>query len=214
VSTHPDIPVAISARHVHLTPATIEQLFGRGYALRVHAPLSQPGQYAAEETVTLVGPKGELAHVRVVGPPRHADQVEISRSDEVLLGIDAPVRTSGKLGATPGIKIVGPGGEVNLPHGVVIAKRHIHMNPQDAERLGVRDHEVVQVAVHSDGRDLIFGDVVIRVSPDYRLELHLDTDEGNAAALHAGDRALLLTPTHARARLHNHRIASVERGRR
>lgn len=187
------IPVAISARHVHLTHATAERLFGPGYQLHPHAPLTQPGQYAAEETVTLIGPHGRLEHVRVVGPERQADQVEISRSDQIVLGIDAPVRLSGELVGTPGITLEGPRGRVTLTKGVVCALRHIHMSPEDARRLGVHDHDTVEVSVTPHhGRDLIFGDVVVRVSPGYRLELHLDTDEGNAAGVVHGDTARLL----------------------
>jgi acetate kinase len=186
------IPIAISARHVHLTQHTIDALFGPGHALRVKAPLSQPGQFAAEETVALVGPRGRLEQVRVLGPPRGADQVELARSDEIALGIDAPLRVSGDLGATPGIELVGPAGRVLLASGVVTAVRHIHMSPADAAQLGVHDHQRVSVAVDSDGRDILFGDVVVRVSPQFRLELHLDTDEGNAAGVRHGATARLI----------------------
>jgi len=188
------LPVAVSARHVHLTERSIESLFGAGHQLCAHAPLSQPGQFACEETVTLVGPRGELPHVRVVGPPRSADQVEISRTDELLLGLDAPVRLSGELEHTPGILLRGPAGTIRLPRGVVLAQRHIHISPEEALRLGVHDHEVVAVALHSPERQLVFGDVVVRVSPGYRLELHLDTDEGNAAGVRPGDVAELIAP--------------------
>lgn len=177
------IPVAISARHVHLCQQSIDRLFGAGYRLTLKNRLSQPGQYAATETVTLVGPRGRLTAVRVLGPPRDADQVELSRSDEMTLGIDAPLRISGDLAATPGIAIVGPAGQVVLEQGVITAARHIHMSPQDARDFGVRDRQRVQVAIDSEGRDLLFGDVVVRVSPDFLLELHLDTDEGNAAGI-------------------------------
>jgi acetate kinase len=196
------IPVAISARHVHLTAASVRRLFGAAHALRVHSRLSQPGQFAARETVTLVTRHGQLTDVRVVGPVRSANQIEISRSEAVLLGLEAPLRVSGRLAKTPGIRMVGPAGSVALAHGVVLAKRHIHMSPADARRLGVRDREIVQVAVDTDGRGLIFGDVVVRASPDYQLELHLDTDEGNAAGLKTGDPVRLICPVDARARLH------------
>jgi acetate kinase len=186
------IPVAVSARHVHLRQATIDELFGPGHVLRIKAPLSQPGQYAAVETVSLQGPRGRLDEVRVLGPPRDADQVELSRSDEIALGLDAPLRVSGDLDCTPGIVLAGPAGQVRLGCGVVTAVRHIHMTPQDALRFGVRDREQVSVAVDSNGRDLIFGDVVVRVSPNFRLELHLDTDEGNAAGVRPGTVARLL----------------------
>jgi acetate kinase len=184
--------VAISARHVHLSQPTVDALFGAGHVLQVKAPLSQPGQFAAVETVALVGPHGRIEHVRVLGPPRAADQVELARSDEITLGIDAPLRVSGELAHTPGIEVVGPAGSVRLAAGVVMPVRHIHMSPEDAERLGVRDRQRVSVAVDSDGRDLVFGDVVVRVSAQFRLELHLDTDEGNAAGVGPGTRARLL----------------------
>ena len=192
MSGDPMVPVAISARHVHLTAANIERLFGAGYELHARTPLKQPGQFAAEETVTLVGPKGELGHVRIVGPARDEDQVEISRTDEVGLGLDAPVRASGELGHTPGIEVVGPAGRVRLDHGVVLAQRHLHLSPQEAAQLGLYNHQRVQAALSGHGRDLIFQDVIVRVSPHYRLELHLDTDEGNAAGVMPGDRARIL----------------------
>jgi acetate kinase len=180
------IPVAVSARHVHLCTATIEALFGPGYQLRVRAPLSQPGQYAAEETVTLVGPRGRIAGVRVLGPPRKHDQVEISRTDEFALGVDAPVRISGDLANTPGITLEGPRGTVTIPSGVIAARRHIHMSPADARRFGVRDCDTVSVRIDTDGRDLTYGDVMVRVSPEFSLEMHLDTDEANAAGIQRG----------------------------
>jgi acetate kinase len=187
------IPVAISAHHVHLTQQTIDQLFGENHVLQPRAPLSQPGQFAAVDTVTLVGPRGRLEHVRVLGPPRIADQVEISRTDARVLGLEAPLRLSGDLDATPGITLIGPRGQVVLASGVVCALRHIHMSPADAVRLNVRDHEVVEVEIDSDGRPVIFGDVIVRVSPTFRLEFHLDTDEGNAAGVGPGTVAHLTT---------------------
>jgi acetate kinase len=195
------IPVAISARHVHLTLPTVAKLFGEGHALRVHAPLTQPGQFAAEETVTLIGPRGRLEHVRVVGPARSADQVEISRSDEFMLGIEAPLRESGRLGGTPGVRLEGPCGSVELTHGVICAQRHIHMSPADADVLRLRDGDTVEVAVSGHERGLVFGDVRVRVAPEFHMELHLDTDEGNAAGLHSGEDGLLLSPTAGLARV-------------
>jgi acetate kinase len=141
-----------------------------------------------------VGPNGRLEHVRVLGPPRAKDQVEISRTDQRALGLEAPLRVSGDLDATPGVTLEGPAGKTTLTRGVVCALRHIHMSPADAERLGVHDRDEVDVAIGGSGRDVVFGDVIVRVSPDYRLELHLDTDEGNAAGVHAGSRARLLKP--------------------
>lgn len=188
------IPIAVSARHAHLTQATLDVLFSPGHVLRVKSPLSQPGQFAAIETIDLVGPSGRLEHVRVMGPPRDEDQIELSRSDETLLGIDAPLRVSGDLASTPGIELVGPAGRVRLDGGVVTPVRHIHMSPADAQQFGVCDREHVRVAVDSDGRDVVFADVVVRVSPQFRLELHLDTDEGNAAGVCQGATARLLAP--------------------
>lgn len=186
VATQPTIPIAISARHVHLTPASVAALFGPGRTLTPLKPISQPGQYAAQETVTLVGPRGRIANVRVLGPPRVADQVEISRTDEFALGIDAPVRESGDLENTPGIRIEGPAGTITLRKGVICALRHIHMRPADAAAFNVANGDRVDVRVESDGRDLVFGDVLVRVRDDFVLEMHVDTDEGNAAGLDPG----------------------------
>ena len=192
---NPRIPIAVSARHAHLTQATIEQLFGAGHRLQPKTALSQTGQFSAQETVRVIGPRGELPHVRLMGPPRAHDQVEISRSDEFTLGIDAPVRISGDLANTPGATLEGPQGRVTLSGGVICARRHIHMNPRDAELFGIADCDTVSVRIDSQGRDLTFGDVSVRVSPQFTLELHLDTDEANAAKVKAGDYAELLKPT-------------------
>ncbi len=183
VAQESDIPVAISARHVHLTDEAVSALFGAGHSLEPAQPLSQPGQFACKETVTLVGPRQRLEDVRVVGPARPRCQVEISRTDEFHLGIDAPVRCSGDLDGTPGVLLEGPAGRYALDEGVICAQRHIHMTPDDAERFGVGHKDVVEVALDTDGRDLVFADVVVRVKPSYRLEMHVDTDEGNAAEL-------------------------------
>jgi len=186
------IPVAISARHAHLSQATIDRLFGPGYVLKQRAALSQTGQFAAQESVALIGPGGRIDGVRVLGPPRAHDQVEISRTDEFTLGVDAPVRISGDLLNTPGITLEGPRGRITLPNGLISARRHIHMSPEDAARFGVRDCDTIQVKLDTDGRDLIFGDVMVRVSPDFRLEMHLDTDEANAAGIEQGDEGELV----------------------
>ncbi len=187
----PTIPVAVSARHVHLRQETVDRLFGEGHELRVKKWLSQPGQFAAEETVTVVGPRNRIERVRVLGPVRSVDQLEISRTDEFFLGIDAPVRESGKVANTPGCRLIGPGGTYDISEGVICAWRHIHMTPQDATTFGVRDRDIVEVAVGSGERSLIFGNVLIRVSPNYRLEMHLDTDEGNAAEIDPGEEGVL-----------------------
>ena len=181
------VPIAISARHAHLSRRTLDSVFGKGYVLRPRTWLSQHGQFAAEETVKLVGPRGSIEQVRVMGPPRPCDQVEISRSDEFILGIDAPVRISGDIANTPGVTIQGPAGRVTLANGVICARRHIHMNPRDAAGLGLRDHDCVEVRIDTGARELSFGDVVVRVAPDFQFELHLDTDEANAAGVQAGD---------------------------
>jgi acetate kinase len=186
------VPVAVSARHIHLTDAAVDTLFGPGHALRPAQPLSQPGQYACEERVTLVGPRRTLEDVRVVGPTRSHCQVEISRSDEFHLGVDAPVRCSGDVEGTPGIVVEGPAGRLTLDEGVICAQRHIHMTPEDAERYAVAHRDVVDVVLDTQGRDLVFGDVVVRVKPSYRLEMHVDTDEGNAAELGRGAQGVLV----------------------
>ncbi|MET0985013.1 MAG: phosphate propanoyltransferase [Steroidobacteraceae bacterium] len=191
VSCGERIPVAISARHAHLSQPTIDRLFGTSYELHPRTALSQHGQYAAEETVTLIGPRGSIKDVRLMGPPRPDDQIEISRTDEFTLGIEAPLRLSGDLHDSPGITLEGPTGRATIPRGVISARRHIHMSPDDAARYGVRDLQSVQVKIDSLGRDLTFGDVIVRVSPAFSLELHLDTDEANAAGLLPGDLAEL-----------------------
>ncbi len=186
------IPVAVSARHVHLRQETVEALFGPGYQLTERAPLSQPGQFSCNETVTVVGPKNRIERVRILGPVRPADQVEISRTDEFFLGIDAPVRESGKIENTPGCTLIGPYGEAALQTGVICAWRHIHMTPQDADNFGVSDKDIVEVRIGNDNRSLTFGNVLVRVSPNYKLEMHIDTDEGNAANLSPGAQGVLI----------------------
>ncbi len=185
------IPVAISARHVHLTQEHVEALFGPGHTLTADKEISQPGQFAAVERVNLVGPRNSIERVRIIGPVRSRTQVEISRTDEFTLGLDAPIRGSGDLDNTPGIRLEGPAGFVTLTEGVICSQRHIHMTPEDAERFGVEHKDVVEVRLDTDGRDLVFGDVLVRVSPKYRLEMHLDTDEGNAAEVSRGFEAVL-----------------------
>ncbi|MBK7406653.1 MAG: acetate/propionate family kinase [Saprospirales bacterium] len=209
VNPIPRIPIAISARHVHLQQETVEALFGKGHQLNIHKWLSQPGQFAAQETVTLVGPKNKLENVRILGPCRDHDQVEISRTDEFFIGIDAPIRESGKIENSPGIKLIGPKGEVLLPEGVICAWRHIHMNPSDAATFGVEDRDVVDVAViNGTERDLVFGNVLIRVSEDYILEMHIDTDEGNAAEIESGNTTGALMATKSKGVLQKRRIMS------
>ncbi|MFN7147528.1 MAG: phosphate propanoyltransferase, partial [Myxococcota bacterium] len=180
------IPIAVSARHVHLTQEAVEILFGTGHTLTVMKPISQPGQFAAHEKVNLIGPRRSIEGVRVLGPTRGKCQVEVSRTDEFHLGLDAPIRDSGDVANSPGLTLEGPAGRLTLREGLICARRHIHMHPTDAERFGVKDRDVVEVAVDTDGRDLVFGDVLVRVHPEFVLEMHVDTDEANAAELDQG----------------------------
>lgn len=177
------IEIETSARHVHLSEEHLAILFGEGAVLTRKKDLSQPGQFACEERVDVVGPKKTLTRVSVLGPTRSATQVELSATDARSIGITAPVRESGVLDATPGCKLVGPKGEVEIAQGVIVAKRHIHTTPEDAEKLGVTDKEIVSLKVDTDGRSLIFGDVVVRVSKNYATYVHIDTDEANAAGI-------------------------------
>ena len=172
--------VETSARHVHLTAQTVETLFGKGHTLTNKKDLSQPGQFACEEKVTVVGPKGSLK-ASVLGPTRPADQVELSLTDARTIGVQAPVRESGDIEGSGGCKLVGPAGEVEIPVGVIAAKRHIHLTPADAEEFGVSDKEIVSVKIDSEGRSTVFGDVVVRVNPNFAAAMHIDTDESNAA---------------------------------
>ena len=173
--------VETSARHVHLTEEHIKILFGEGATLTVKKPLSQPGQFACEERVTLVGPKKSIPNVIIHGPARSATQVEVSLTDARTLGVDAPVRESGDIAGSGACKIVGPCGEVEISEGVIAAKRHIHLTPADAEAFGVEDKQIVSVKISSADRSTIFGDVVVRVSPKFAAAMHIDTDESNAA---------------------------------
>ena len=179
------IPVEISAHHVHLAQADVEALFGPGHQLTPMHELSQPGQFACEEQVHLVGPKGRIAKVRVLGPTRKETQVEIAMTEQFKLGVQPPIRQSGDLAGTPGVTLEGPYGSSTIERGVICAQRHIHMSPEDALRFRVRDNYVVRVRVEGE-RELIFGDVVVRVNPAFRLAMHIDTDEGNAANVRTG----------------------------
>ena len=173
--------VETSARHVHITKEDLKVLFGPDAQLHNKKDLSQPGQFACEERVTIVGPKGEMKGVTILGPERNATQVEISLTDARKLGLNAPIRESGDIAGSAPCKIVGPCGEVEISEGVIAAKRHIHMTPEDAEAFGVADKEIVCVKVGTPERSLIFGDVVVRVSDKFALAMHIDTDESNAA---------------------------------
>ena len=173
--------IETSARHVHLTKEHIEILFGKGHELTHKKDLSQPGQFACEERVTVVGPKKSIPNVIILGPARPATQVEVSLTDARTLGVKAPVRESGDVAGSGACKLVGPCGEVELSEGVIAAKRHIHLTPADAEKFGVEDKQIVSVKVASDGRSTIFGDVVVRVNPNFAAAMHIDTDESNSA---------------------------------
>ncbi len=178
--------VETSARHVHVSKEHLEILFGEGYELTVKKMLSQPGQYACEERVTVVGSKKELANVSILGPCRPATQVELSLTDARSIGVAAPVRESGDVAGSGACKLVGPKGEVEISEGVISAKRHIHMTTADAAEFGVKDTQIVSVKIDSDGRSLTFGDVIVRVSDSYALAMHIDTDESNAAGCTPG----------------------------
>jgi acetate kinase len=183
--------VEVSAHHIHLTQEHVEALFGKGHQLTKHADLSQPGQYACKEQLTIVGPKGKIDRVRVLGPTRKYTQIEIALTEQYRLGIAPPVRESGDISDTPGCTLEAPGsdgkpgGSVKIDKGVICALRHIHMSPEDALRYGVRDKSFVRVRIEGD-RKLTFGDVLVRVDPSFKLAMHIDTDEANAASVQTG----------------------------
>ena len=175
-----EVKIGLSNKHLHLQKEHIEILFGKGHELTPTKPLVQPGQFACEEKVTIVGSKKEMK-ASILGPVRPETQVELSLTDARSIGVDAPIRESGDIAGSGACKLVGPAGEVELKEGVIAAKRHIHATPEDAEKLGVQDKDVVSVKIDTDGRSLVFGDVVVRVSPKFALAMHIDTDESNAA---------------------------------
>lgn len=183
------VEMEASGRHVHVTKAQAQQLFG--HDLTPSRELSQPGQYLAHERVTIIGPKGKFENVAVLGPARKEAQVEISLSDGRVLGIEPPVRLSGSVKDTPGITIRGEKGEIAIECGVIAAQRHIHMTPEDAQRFGVADKQVVRLETYTE-RPLVFGDVVVRVSPDFQTSVHLDFDEANACGFKQGDFGRIL----------------------
>lgn len=185
------VPVGVSARHIHLSQEHIAALFGPDAELTVMKPLSQPGQFAANETVEVIGPKGRFPKVRILGPARPQTQLEISRTDAFALGLNPPVRESGDIAGSPGIKIVGPAGEVTVDEGVIIAARHIHFHTSEAEAWGIRDKQRLRVRVGGE-RGLIFENVIARVSDNFVLDMHIDTDEANAAGVRNGDSAEII----------------------
>jgi propanediol utilization protein len=177
------VPVSVSARHCHLAACDVARLFGPDHKLTPARPLSQRGQFACQETVTLVGPRGRLEQVRVLGPERKQTQVEITQTEARALGVGpVPVRLSGNLEGTPGVRLVGPAGSVDLPSGLIVAQRHLHASPKDARRLHVRDGQLLSIRVGGK-KGVTFSGVKVRVSPESKLELHLDTDEANAARI-------------------------------
>jgi putative phosphotransacetylase len=180
------VPIGVSARHIHLSREIMEHLFGDGYELTFFRPLTQPGQFAAEETVTLQGPKGQISKVRILGPLRQTTQVEISMTDAIHLGIKSPVRESGHLDGTPGITLIGPKGTFSLIHGVIIASRHIHLHSSDAKIYGIKDNDHLNVEL-GEGRACIFHHVIARISDEFQIEMHIDADEANAAGVKTGD---------------------------
>lgn len=185
------VPIGVSARHIHLSFEDKEKLFGPGCKLTPRNPLSQPGQFACEEEVEVIGPKGRSLKLRILGPERKSTQVELSLTDAIFLGLQPPVRDSGDIEGTPGIKVIGPKGEVELEKGVIVAWRHIHTPTPMAEKLGLYDKQLVKVKLGTI-RALIFENVLIRVRDDFSWELHIDTDEANAAMVKTGDIATLI----------------------
>jgi acetate kinase len=177
--------VEVSAHHIHLTQEHVEALFGPGHQLTRHADLSQPGQYACKEQLAIVGPKGRIERVRVLGPTRKYTQIEIAMTEQFKLGVHPPVRQSGDIAGSPGCTLEGTAGSIQVDGGVICALRHIHMAPEDALGYGVRDKSVVRVHIAGD-RKLVFGDVLVRVDPTYALAMHIDTDEANAASVKTG----------------------------
>lgn len=180
------IPIGVSNRHIHLSKEDLEFLFGVGYELTNIKSLKQPGQFASKEVVTIKGPKGELEKVRILGPLRNQTQIEISLSDSFKLGVKAPIKESGKLEETPGLKIIGPKGTIETSKGTIVALRHIHMDESTAEKLNLADKDIVDVEVNGV-RKGVLGNVLVRVSDKYVLEMHVDMDEANASCLKNGD---------------------------
>jgi len=186
-----EVPVGISARHIHLSQAEIDKLFGKGYKLQKYRRLYQEKEFAAKETLTVVGPKGVLENVRIIGPSRQSTQIEVSRTDAFKLGITVPIRDSGDIAETPGCVLIGPKDVLSLKQGVIIPKAHVHMHPKDAKQLKLKEKDRVQVAVCSE-RPVTFNDVLIRIDPAVKLEMHLDTDEANAAFVENGKNAFII----------------------
>jgi len=185
------VPVGLSNKHLHLSQEDLEALFGKGYELTPYKALKQPGQYAAEEKVDIVGPKGTIKGVRILGPVRKETQVELAITDARAIGVTAPVKESGKLEGTPGIKLVGPAGEIEIDYGVIIALRHVHLSAEQAKEAGVQDKQMISVRFGGE-RGVVFDNVLVRAGDGHEAEIHLDTDEGNAAGLKNGDLGELI----------------------
>jgi putative phosphotransacetylase len=196
-----EVPVGISNRHIHLSQQHLEALFGKGYELTKMKDTYQPGHFAANETLTVVGPKGIIENIRILGPIRKETQIEISLTDSYKLGIKAPVRESGKLEGSAGCALIGPNGVVSLQRGVILAERHIHMSLAEAHAACLQDNDRVLVLA-GDVRELCFHHVLVRVHPSFNLEIHIDTDEANAAALRNGDKVMIIGK-------HSHRLEMV-----
>lgn len=185
------VMVEVSARHIHVTQEVVDALFGEGHQLTPKKDLSQPGQYACEERVGVRGPKGEFPSVIILGPTRPETQLEISLTDARVMGIPGVVRMSGDIAGTPGFTITGPKGSLELKEGAIVAKRHLHISPEDAEKFGVADKEIVTLKIEGD-RALLFDEVVCRVNPAFHTAVHIDTDEGNAAGVGAGAEGYII----------------------
>lgn len=184
------VPIGLSNKHIHLSQTDLEALFGKGYQLTPMKDLSQPGQFACEEKVDVVGPKGKQT-MRILGPVRPETQIEVSIGDGFVLGLKVPIRNSGDIDGTPGVKVVGPAGEIEIGKGVLVAGRHIHMSPDEAKTYNLKDKDVVSVKL--DGpRGLTFDNVLVRVNPNYLLDMHIDVEEGNAAGAKNGQTATIL----------------------
>lgn len=185
------VPVGVSARHIHLSQQHVEQLFGTGYQLQELKPLSQPGQFAAQETVEVIGPKSGFPKVRILGPARSRTQLEVSRTDAFALGINPPVRESGNIAGSAGITIRGPVGEVTIEEGVIVAARHIHFHTSEAAAWEIADKQLLRVRLNGE-RAIVLENVIARVSDDFALDMHIDTDEANAAGAKNGDQAEII----------------------
>lgn len=176
------IPIEVSARHIHLSQEDLEVLFGAGYSLKKLRELSQEGEFAAEEKINIEFNNKTISDVRIIGPTRKKSQLEISKTDCFILGINAPVRLSGDLEGTPGIFLIGPSGSLKIEEGVIVAKRHLHCNSEEAEKIGVKNNDLVSVKIEGE-RSLIFNEVVVRVGKNFSLAMHIDTDEANASGI-------------------------------